>query len=151
MKDEEIVAHFDGRGRVELLTGHLNASRKRRIEEITYELGYRLLSTENLDHARVRLRFERDDAPHARRRAEQTIERLRTGGPALPAVEPPPPPPPRPAPPLTPRQPRPRPRRSLEPQPPPPPPPPGSRIPPRPPYPPPPPPPPSVTPDSPPE
>ncbi|MGP4088777.1 hypothetical protein ACTWQJ_30375, partial [Streptomyces sp. KR55] len=91
MNDEEIVAHFDGRGRVELLTGRLYASRKRRLEEITYELGYRLLSIENLGHAGVRLRYERDDAPHARRRAEQTIERLRAGGPVLPAIAPPPP------------------------------------------------------------
>lgn len=145
MKDDEIRAHFDGRGRVELLPGHAIASKQGRIGEIAHALGYRLLATQSLGRAGVRLVYERDDAPHARRRAEQTIERLRAGDPVLPAIEPPPPPP---APPLMSRQTPPRPRRSLEPQPPPPPTPPGPRIPSRPPHPPPPPPPPSVTPDS---
>ncbi|MFI7294081.1 hypothetical protein [Streptomyces sp. NPDC050121] len=91
MRDEEIIAHFDGRGRVELRT---RASRKRRIEEITHALGYRLLATHNLGRGRIGLHFVRDDGPLARRRAEQTIERLRAGGPVLPEfVEVPPPPP----------------------------------------------------------
>ncbi|MFI8238825.1 hypothetical protein ACIF83_16395 [Streptomyces sp. NPDC085866] len=146
MRDEEIVAHFDGRGRVHLRFGHVDAEKARRMVEIAHALGYRPLSTGTLGRGGIARYYERDDAPHARRRAAQTIERLRAGGPVLPEVEPSPPPPPPPPPPLTPRQPPPRPRRSMEPQPPPPVGPPGPRIPPRPPYPP--PPPPTVTPES---
>ncbi|MFG2128567.1 hypothetical protein ACGFNV_12310 [Streptomyces sp. NPDC048751] len=144
MKDEETVRHFDGRGRVEVQLSARDVPKAGRVEEIAHALGYRLLATETLGRSGLLLRFERDDFPQARRRAELTIERLRAGGPVLPAMEPPPPPPPAPAPPVTPREPAPRPRRSLEPQPPPPAAPPGHRVPPRPPYPPPPPPPPSA-------
>ncbi|MFF6807841.1 hypothetical protein [Streptomyces sp. NPDC012616] len=97
MTDEEIIRHFDGRGRFEFLT---RASQKARIEKITHALGYRLLAADNLRRGRVRLHFLRDDSPLARRRAEQTIARLRAGGPVLPEsaeVPPPPPPPPIPS------------------------------------------------------
>lgn len=147
MRDDEIRSHFDGRGRVEV---RLNVSALPRAKEIAHALGYQLLSSGRIARWVHVLVFQRDDDPLARRRAEQTVERLRAGGPVLSDGElpAPPPPPPAPAPPLTPRPPEPRPRRSLEPQPPPPVGPPGLRIPPRPPYPPPPPPPPDVTPDS---
>ncbi|MFE1881589.1 hypothetical protein [Streptomyces diastatochromogenes] len=148
MNDDEIRSRFDGRGHVEIQGA---VSVKARAEAIAHALGYVLISSEQLRGAgyvllgyrgpvTLRLLFRRDDDPRARRRAEQTIERLRAGGPVLSDEEPPlpPPPPPTPAPPLTPRQPAPRPRRSLEPQPPPPLGPPAPRIPPRPPYPPPP-------------
>ncbi|MFJ9819865.1 hypothetical protein ACIRU3_32295 [Streptomyces sp. NPDC101151] len=106
-------------------------------------LGYQLLSSHRIRRWVLLLVFRRDDDPLARRRAGQTIERLRAGGPVLVDRElPQPPPPPAPAPPLTPRPPAPRPRRSMEPQPPPPLGPPGARIPPRPPA-------PTVPPDSP--
>ncbi|MFF4699903.1 hypothetical protein [Streptomyces chattanoogensis] len=110
MKDDEIRARFDGRARVELLPGHATDSKRRRIEEIAHALGYQLLAAENLGPYRgVRLIYERDEAPQARRRAELTIARLRAGGPLLPAMEPPAPPPPSPPPPapsqLRPRQP----------------------------------------------
>ncbi|MFD8743622.1 hypothetical protein [Streptomyces sp. NPDC059616] len=152
MKDDEIRASFDGRARVELLPDRATASNRHRIEEIAHALGYRLLVTENLVEFGIRLVYERDDAPTARRRAELTIARLRAGGPLLPAVEPPPPPPPGPPPPAPsqhrPRQPS-RPRWGA----PPPPPPPATgvaparpRFPPPPPGPPPPPPPPPIAP-----
>ncbi|MFJ6561795.1 hypothetical protein ACIQMV_18380 [Streptomyces sp. NPDC091412] len=97
MKSEEIVALFDGRGRIELTLNFLKDAISRNVEEIAHALGYRLLSTEVTDsRTRIRYRFERDDAPLARRRAELTIARLRAGGPVLPAWEPPPPPPPSP-------------------------------------------------------
>ncbi|MCX4866106.1 hypothetical protein OHU11_23550 [Streptomyces sp. NBC_00257] len=99
MKDDEIRASFDGRARVKLLPDRATASNRHRIEEIAHALGYRLLATENLVEFGIRLVYERDDAPIARRRAELTIARLRAGGPLLPAVEPPPPPPPGPPPP----------------------------------------------------
>ncbi|MEU3922370.1 hypothetical protein [Streptomyces sp. NPDC029004] len=150
MKDDEIRARFDGRGHVELLPGNDTASKRRRIEEIAHALGYRLLAVHNLGFAGVRLDYERDDTPQARRRNELTIARLRAGGPLLPAVEPPPPPPPTPPPPAPSQL---RPRQPSRPWAAPPPPPPTAaparpRLPPRPPGPPPPLPPPPITPTS---
>ncbi|MFJ9868322.1 hypothetical protein [Streptomyces sp. NPDC101165] len=150
MDVDEIRSRFDGRGQVEL---RLGPGQKALAEEIAHALGYQLVSVEQhggriiqfpsstyRTPSGVGLLFRRDDDPRARRRAEQTVERLRAGGPVLVDRElpEPPPPPPAPAPPLMPGQPAPRPRRSLEPQPPPPVGPPAPRIPPRPPYPPPP-------------
>ena len=102
MKSEEIVALFDGRGRVELRLNFLENVFTRNVEGIAHALGYRLLSTEVIGHTLIRYRFERDDGPLARRRAELTIARLRAGGPVLPTGAPPPPPPPSPPPPLPP-------------------------------------------------
>ncbi|MGW3512181.1 hypothetical protein [Streptomyces sp. NPDC000994] len=102
MKAEEIVALFDGRGRIELTLGALENAFTRNVVAIAHALGYRLLSTEVIGRTLIRYRFERDDTPLARRRAELTIARLRAGGPVLPAWEPPPPPPPSPPPPLPP-------------------------------------------------
>ncbi|MFG2751763.1 hypothetical protein [Streptomyces xanthophaeus] len=147
MKDEDIRSRFDGRGRVELLPGRTTAAQQRRTEEIAHALGYRLLAVHNLGFAGVRLDFERDDTPVARRRNELTIARLRAGGPVLPAVEPPAPPPPAPPPPAT--SPRGRRQPSRPPAMPPPPPPAAParpRVPPPPPFPPLPPPPPPVAP-----
>jgi hypothetical protein len=103
VKDDEVRARFDGRGRVELIPGLSTAAKLGRIEEIAHALGYQRLSIENLGRAGVRLVYGRDDGPQARRRAELTIARLREGGPLLPAIEPPPPPPPS-APPPAPSQ-----------------------------------------------
>ncbi|MFD5710473.1 hypothetical protein ACFWHW_08765 [Streptomyces pharetrae] len=139
MDDDEIRSRFDGRGEVGLLLGGVTAARRRRIDDIGHALGYRLLDAQNLGYGRVRLRYRRDDAPHARRRAEQTIARLRAGGPVLTEIEPAPPPPPS-APPPAPAGHRPQgPRRPPSHEPPPPPPvaaPPRPRVPPLPPYPP---------------
>ncbi|WP_406109691.1 hypothetical protein OG698_43630 [Streptomyces sp. NBC_01003] len=99
MKDEEVRALFDGRGRVELIPGRPTTARLGRIEEIAHALGYQQHSIENLGRGGLRLVYGRDDCPQARRRAELTIARLREGGPLLPAIEPPPPPPPTPPPP----------------------------------------------------
>ncbi|MDF6022598.1 hypothetical protein [Streptomyces sp. JH34] len=138
MEDDEIRARFDGRSRVDLLPGHVTAQRQRRIEEMGHALGYRLLDTQGLGPRGVRLVYERDDGPLARRRAELTVARLRAGGPLLPVMEPPAPPPPGPPPPApAPRPPR---QPSRPPSGPPPPPhtvaPARPRLPPRPPYPP---------------
>ncbi|MET7540537.1 hypothetical protein ACWGDS_06295 [Streptomyces sp. NPDC055059] len=94
MKDDEVRARFDGRGRVELIPERATAARLGRIEEIAHALGYQRHAIENLGRAGTRLVYGRDDGPQARRRAELTIARLREGGPLLPAIEPPPPPPP---------------------------------------------------------
>ncbi|WP_327419043.1 hypothetical protein [Streptomyces sp. NBC_01233] len=145
MKDDDIRTRFDGRGRVELLPGQTTAAKQRRIDEIAHAFGYQLLTIHNLGLAGIRLVYERDDAPPARRRNELTIARLRAGGPLLPAIEPPVPPPPGPPPPVAPRVPR---QRSSRPpsEPPPPPPaaPPRPHLPPTPPFPPLPPPPPAA-------
>ncbi|MFB7708358.1 hypothetical protein [Streptomyces sp. NPDC056105] len=85
MKDDEVRARFDGRGRVELIPGLSTAAKPARIEEIAHALGYQRFSIENLGRAGVRLVHARDDGPQARRRAEPTIARLREGGPLLPA------------------------------------------------------------------
>ncbi|WP_208604893.1 hypothetical protein, partial [Streptomyces mutomycini] len=98
MKDDEIRSRFDSRGRVELVPGHASPRRQRQIEDIGRALGYRLLTVEKLGRAGVRLVFERDDGPLARRRTELAVARLRAGGPLLPAMDPPPPPPPGPPP-----------------------------------------------------
>ncbi|MGW7174285.1 hypothetical protein [Streptomyces xanthophaeus] len=95
MQDEEI------RSRVELLPGRTAAAQQRRTEEIAHTRGYRLLAVHDLGFVGVRLDFERDDTPVARRRNELTIARLRAGGPVLTAVEPPAPPPPAPPQPAT--------------------------------------------------
>ncbi|MGW8682519.1 hypothetical protein ACWGNN_15920 [Streptomyces sp. NPDC055817] len=92
MKDDEVRARFDGRGRVELIPGLSTAAKLGRIEDIAHALGYQRLAIENLGRAGTRLVYERDDGPQARRRAELTIARLSEGGPLLPAIEPPPPP-----------------------------------------------------------
>uniref|UniRef100_A0AAU3H5B9 Uncharacterized protein n=1 Tax=Streptomyces sp. NBC_01401 TaxID=2903854 RepID=A0AAU3H5B9_9ACTN len=139
MEDDEIRARFDGRSRVVLLPGNVTTLKRARIEEIGHALGYRLLTVENLGRAGVRLVYERDESPLARRRNELSIARLRANGPLLPAVEPPVPPPPGPPPPAPAQQPGAR-RPGRLPAGPPPPPttvaPPGPRIPPRPYYPP---------------
>ncbi|MFH7336691.1 hypothetical protein [Streptomyces sp. KHY 26] len=90
MTDDEIRSRFDGRGMVEIRGGELI---KARAEPIAHALGYRLVSTETRrpatsllgyrGPATLGLFFRRDDDPRARRRAEQTIERLRAGGPLL--------------------------------------------------------------------
>ncbi|MFC9605997.1 hypothetical protein ACFTTN_21335 [Streptomyces niveus] len=109
MKDDEIRARFDGRGRVELIPeGHVTAAKRRHLENIAHALGYRLLDNQNTGLGRGLFLFERDDGPQARRRNELTVARLREGGPLLPVGPPEPPPPPPPGPPPAPSQPRPR-------------------------------------------
>ncbi|WP_372352585.1 hypothetical protein [Streptomyces sp. KL116D] len=98
MTDSEFGTHFDGRGRVEILPGLVTAAERQRIEETGHAFGYRLAAADSLGRRGVRLLFERDDGPVARRRAELTVARLRAGGPLLPVVDAPPPPPPPPPP-----------------------------------------------------
>lgn len=103
MTDEEIIRHFDGRGRVHLQFPHTtSAERCGRMMAIAHALGYKPLFTGTLGRREFPRFYERDDAPDARRRAEQTIERLRAGGPVLPESETAPPPPPNPPPPAGP-------------------------------------------------
>ncbi|MFF8977535.1 hypothetical protein ACF08A_12070 [Streptomyces cellulosae] len=104
-KDGEVIAHFDGRGRVEITLRGLRVARAKHIEAIAHELGYALHSREVRGRNVVCLHFVRDDNPLARRRAEETHARVAAGGPVLlppGAWRPPPPPPPLPPPPLPP-------------------------------------------------
>lgn len=112
MTDEEIIAHFDGRGRVHLRFGrYVSTAQASRMAEIAYALGYRPLPTGTFRSDDVPRFYERDDSPQARRRAEQTIVRLHAGGPVQPPIREVPPPHPGQAPPLMPRQ---RPSRSQQ-------------------------------------
>lgn len=104
-KEAEVLAQFDGRGRVEIVLRGLRVARAGRIQAIAHEMGYALHSREGLSNDVVRLHFIRDDNPLARRRAEETQARIAAGGPLLlpGGVRPPsPPPPPQPPPPLPP-------------------------------------------------
>ncbi|MFI7009346.1 hypothetical protein [Streptomyces sp. NPDC050145] len=144
--DEQVVrAGFDGRGRVEVVLHSGSQDERERAERIAHALGYRLSEVQGLGRMGVRLGFVRDDDPRARRRAGESVSRLRAGVPLLPASDAPPPPPPGPPPAAAP-EPRPRPRTAVPDEPPPPPAvvrPPAPRVPPRPSYPPPPSPPPA--------
>ncbi|MFE1950328.1 hypothetical protein ACFW9D_07670 [Streptomyces sp. NPDC059524] len=143
--DEQVVrGRFDGRGRVEVVLRSGRGDERERAERIAHAMGYRLSEVQGLGRLGIRLDFTRDDDPRARRRAEESVRRLRAGVPLLSAPDAPPPPPPGPPPAAAPA-PRPRPRAVIPDEPPPPPAavrPPAPRVPPRPAYPPPPPPPP---------
>jgi hypothetical protein len=84
MKDVEILAHFDGRGRAELLLGGFEGRHSDKITAIAYELGYDLQATEMPSKSTMRLIFVRNDSPTARQRAQQAQDRLRAGSPLLP-------------------------------------------------------------------
>jgi hypothetical protein len=83
MKDAEILATFDGRGRAEFLLGGFGGRHSDKITAIGYELGYDLQATEMPSKSTIRLIFVRNDSPLARQRAQQTQDRLRAGGPLL--------------------------------------------------------------------
>ncbi|MGW7407360.1 hypothetical protein ACWGI9_27200 [Streptomyces sp. NPDC054833] len=83
MKDAEILALFDGRGRAEFLLGGFEGRHSNRITAIGYELGYDLQATEMPSKSTMRLIFVRNDSPTARLRAQQAQGRLRAGGPLL--------------------------------------------------------------------
>jgi len=81
MRDEEILARFDGRGGTEFLLGGFEALNSHMITAIASKCGYDLRATELPGKSAMRLIYVRNDAPLARRRAQQTQERLRAGGP----------------------------------------------------------------------
>ncbi|WP_328768968.1 hypothetical protein [Streptomyces sp. NBC_00286] len=83
MKDAEILAQFDGRGRAEFLLGGFEAMSSDKITAFAFEFGYDLYATETPSKSTMRLIYERNDSPTARRRAQQTVDRLRAGGPLL--------------------------------------------------------------------
>ncbi|MGW0827456.1 hypothetical protein [Streptomyces sp. NPDC002845] len=85
MTDAEILALFDGRGRAEFFLSGFESVSPTKIEAFAFEFGYDLHATEIPHKGTVRLIYVRNDSPTARLRAQQTLERLRAGGPLLPA------------------------------------------------------------------
>lgn len=84
MKDQEILAQFDGRGTAEFLLGGFEMMDADIVAAIGFELGYDFHHTEVLSKTVHRLTFVRNDSPDVRRRAQQTLNRLHAGGPLLP-------------------------------------------------------------------
>ena len=66
MKESEILASFDGRGRAEFLLGGFEGMQSDKIAAIGHELGYDLRATEMPSRGTMRLIFVRDDSPTAR-------------------------------------------------------------------------------------
>ncbi|MEU2622132.1 hypothetical protein ABZ642_29080 [Streptomyces sp. NPDC007157] len=89
MKDEEILAHFDGRGTAEITLLGLDVLQNNKIAAVAYEMGYRLHSRDIVTQGQWHLVYLRDDSPDVRRRTQDTLNRLRSGGPLLPMVWPP--------------------------------------------------------------
>ncbi|WP_406473888.1 hypothetical protein [Streptomyces sp. NBC_01615] len=83
MEDAEIIAYFDGRGRAEFLLGGLQVMHADKIAAIAYEFGYDLREVEMPSRGSYRMVYVRNDSPEVRRRAQQTLDRLRAGGPLL--------------------------------------------------------------------
>lgn len=81
MKDEEILAHFDGRGRVEITLRGLDVGQGDKITAFAFELGYKLHEAIGVTRGQWRMVYLRDDSPDVRQRAQGTRDRLRTGGP----------------------------------------------------------------------
>jgi hypothetical protein len=84
MTDAQILALFDGRGTVEITLRGREMAQNGKLAAIAHELGYKLHETDFVTRGQTRLRYLRDDSPEVRRRAQQTQDRLRAGGPLLP-------------------------------------------------------------------
>ncbi|MFC7984308.1 hypothetical protein [Streptomyces sp. NPDC057336] len=81
MKDEQILAYFDGRGTAEITLRGREVSQSNRIAAVAFELGYKLHETDIVTRGQWRLTYLRDDSPDVRQRAQRTMDRLRAGGP----------------------------------------------------------------------
>lgn len=90
MKDEQILAYFDGRGTAEITLRGLEVAQSDKIAAIAFELGYKLHETDIVTRGQWRMTYLRDDSPDVRQRARNTLDRLRAGGPLLPEVWAPP-------------------------------------------------------------
>ncbi len=86
MNDEQILAYFDGRGTAEITLRGLEVAQSDRIAAIAFELGYKLHKTDIVTRGQWRMVYLRDDSPDVRQRAQNTLDRLRVGGPLLPEV-----------------------------------------------------------------
>ncbi|MFE7813968.1 hypothetical protein ACFU5P_18805 [Streptomyces sp. NPDC057433] len=84
MKDEQILAYFDGRGTAEITLRGREVAQSDRIGAIAFELGYTLHERDIVTRGQWRMIYLRDDFPDARQRAQHTLDRLRAGGPVFP-------------------------------------------------------------------
>ncbi|WP_406469570.1 hypothetical protein OH738_23910 [Streptomyces hirsutus] len=88
MKDEKILAYFDGRGTVEIILRGREVAQGDRIAAVAFELGYTLHGRDVITRGQWRMIYLRDDSPDVRQRAQHTGDRLRAGGPLFPQVWP---------------------------------------------------------------
>ncbi|GAA2506719.1 hypothetical protein GCM10010406_49170 [Streptomyces thermolineatus] len=80
MHDDELLTLFDGRPCAELeLNGFHGRLSPGRAHEMAHELGYVLRESRHPSRGMQCLVFVRDDDPVARRRAQQTLQRIRSG------------------------------------------------------------------------
>lgn len=86
MKDEQILAYFDGRGTIEITLRGREVAQSNRIAAVAFELGYQLHETDIVTRGQWRLVYLRDDSPDVRQRARHTMDRLRAGGPLFSAM-----------------------------------------------------------------
>ncbi|MER6150565.1 hypothetical protein ACWGPD_23280 [Streptomyces hirsutus] len=89
MKDEQILAYFDGRGTAEIILRGREVAQSDRIAAVAFELGYTLHGRDVITRGQWRMIYLRDDSPDVRQRAQHTWDRLRAGGPLFPQVWPP--------------------------------------------------------------
>ncbi|MFC7884907.1 ATP-binding protein [Streptomyces sp. NPDC057376] len=66
MKDEQILAYFDGRGTAEITLTGREVSQSNRIAAVAFELGYKLHETDIVTRGQWRLTYLRDDSPDVR-------------------------------------------------------------------------------------
>jgi predicted small integral membrane protein len=83
MRDEQILAYFDGRGTAEFTLRGRDVAQSDRIGAIAFELGYELHETDIVTRGQWRMVYLRNDSPDVRQRAQSTLDRLRAGGPLL--------------------------------------------------------------------
>ncbi|MEU1690586.1 hypothetical protein [Streptomyces hirsutus] len=84
MKDEQILAYFNGRGTAEIILRGREVVQSDRIAAIAFELGYTLHERDVVTRGQWRMTYLRDDFQGARQRAQHTADRLRAGGPLFP-------------------------------------------------------------------
>ncbi|MEV5446484.1 hypothetical protein AB0N23_28650 [Streptomyces sp. NPDC052644] len=91
VEDDGVRSRFDGRPRAQMVVGHTGDEALSRSDRMGHALGYRHHAVFGLGTRGVLLVYRRDEASYARRRAETTVARLRSGGPLFPDLEAPPP------------------------------------------------------------
>ncbi|MFJ3710779.1 hypothetical protein [Streptomyces sp. NPDC090053] len=83
MKDEEIIAYFDGRGCVDITLRGRDLVQSDKISAIGFELGYDLSDSICVTRGQWRMVYVRNDSPEVRQRVHETSIRLHAGEPIL--------------------------------------------------------------------
>ncbi|MFJ6566800.1 hypothetical protein ACIQNU_05235 [Streptomyces sp. NPDC091292] len=86
MKDQEILAGFNGQGTAEFTLRGPDVAQSDRITAIGFELGYDLREAICVTRGQWRMIYVRNDSPEVRLRVQGAVERMRAGGPLLPQV-----------------------------------------------------------------